>query len=94
MNAAQTLNEVSTVPDRNSTSVREISPTPYAKTSLRLHLAEPIDAGTDPAREADLEAGADILTLIGITERWGLNKVHGWLKNIAAIEGRDVCPRR
>lgn len=57
---------------------------------LRLHLA-PTD---DEARAEELERGEAILVLLEMTERYGLDRVHSWLSNLAAIQGRDVCQRR
>jgi hypothetical protein len=55
---------------------------------LRLHLDKP---GTDQARAEELERGTAILLLVEMTERWGIERVHRWLRNIGHAQGEEVC---
>lgn len=48
-------------------------------------------SGPDAEREDELDRGVAQLLLVEMIERWGVERVHGWIRNLAAMQGRSVC---
>jgi hypothetical protein len=53
-----------------------------AKAEVEMQMAE---------HEADAEWRAGILTIVELCERFGAARVHGWVRNVGAGMGIDVC---